>query len=153
MARFLKILIFRSTIGFTFWAQCAEQKPVVDTKQEATASSESYRCKRSDLRNHPFIIGGLILTINSYTDSKLNGREWFDLRVENPGNGFLSLHGPSNLFVVNSEGRQEQLSSDHSFLIAPGAFVSLTYQYWNNNKLKLPAKIYFGDKLLAEITE
>ena len=86
-----------------------------------------------------------------------------NLRGENTIQDFLEFH-PDDLSVVNSKKRQVDLWIDNNKVfnpgqvssqvpishLAPGAFVEISYSI---DVFKEPSiMVYFGDKLLAEIT-
>lgn len=153
---FKKYLSLLMAAAFGGLCLTARQTPPVSASLAPPLTSKSplevIRCRAADLQNHPFQVDGLSVVLRCYRDRKLNGNWWFDLKVDNTTDGFISFN-PQQLSVVNADGRQEQLDTDLMVLIAPGAFISTSYKYWFDNDLKMPARIYLGDRLLAEINK
>jgi hypothetical protein len=118
-------------------------------------TSEVFRTNSDDLKNHPFPIGGLLLSIG-------HGNE-FSLRLENASTEFQTFD-PGDLAVVDATGRQDQLWSQTwlagKFIfsptsppirLAPGAFT--TREFVTRYKLKFPFKVYCKERLFAEVSK
>jgi hypothetical protein len=139
------------------------QQPIMvppSSYQPATSvrmPTEVFRGKMEDLSKHSFHLGGLLLTLNGYRWGVIN------LRGENTTKNFLEFH-PDDLLVVNSKKRQVDIGIGHDIgsiprdvsslvpisHLAPDAFVEISYFM---DVFKEPfITIYYGDKLLAEIT-
>ncbi|HLO69214.1 MAG TPA: hypothetical protein VK188_19500 [Holophaga sp.] len=113
-----------------------------------------------------FSVNGLDIVIQDLTRNqimgttpRLPGRANITLRLRNPGKAFASF-APQDLALVGKSGLQTvplcELNSgveSEALLhqIAPGAYIEVRYIL--SGKVQLPAKLYLGGKLVAEIQE
>lgn len=120
--------------------------------------------KASDLAGHPFTSGGLTLTITTLDNHVAVGRDVRDtgtgfliLEVANPTERF-SAFSPAWLVIVSSDKRQTTPSRERRRTdrvlpteahVAPGA--TIRYEFNLTEQVRLPAKLYYGETLLAEI--
>jgi len=124
----------------TLPAQTGPSKPVL-------------QCKSSELDRHPFEIGGMSLTITTLKKDVI----WIQLK--NNSDEFRVFQ-PEDLNVVGGDGNQLYIQTTTGSApmtvttrahIAPGA--TLKQGYGLNHFVHFPAKIYFNEKLLAEISD
>lgn len=122
--------------------------------------------KINDLATNPLQTNGLSITItglNGYqrfaATTKWAGRAHVKITFENKSPSFHTF-SPSDLCFVGNDGIQvlpiyEMNHSDDTtpmaFRIAPGA--RLSTEYVLTGRLRFPAKIYLGDRLVAQVTE
>ena len=135
------------------------QPPIAQPVQPVSASSEAFKGKSRDLPNHPFLVSGLILKLEQ--GRMFNGDNLY-LQVWNPTAGFSEFH-PEDLTITNAENLQVTIGISFGGSIVPGyselpvshiapkAYKAITYR--SEETLTMPFKIYFEDKLLAEISE
>lgn len=117
-------------------------------------------CASAELNRHPFRVGELELKIKEFKPNRGIGTRLIAFQVENHSQEFLAF-AAQDLVLVSSDGNQitEAAPSDQfrthplpqRVRIAPGARLALTF--YPEQTVKYPAKLYLGDKLLAEITE
>lgn len=138
------------------------QPPPMQTAPQVTAPSKVFTGKVADLRGHAFNLDGLTVSLSLSTSfGSINS---IDLRVENPSIGFLEFH-PEDLVVLDTNnsqlrigiraaGKDPNLYEIPLFHLAPAASTNRSYiPYGPLGYLKPPFKIYFGEKLIAEITK
>jgi len=123
-------------------------------------AAQVFRGPASALEAHPFRIGDLEVRIREFKPNRLIGTAQIGFQVENFGSTFLTVSA-EDLVVVGQDGRQVQEGSPVEKFrihplplrtrIAPRAHVALTL--FPEQSVKYPAKLYFGERLLAEITE
>lgn len=132
--------------------------------QSAPSATAVVSCKASELPQHPFQCGGLILTITRFRSDASIGSRTVSLQLTNPTSGFLPFQS-SDLIAVGADGHQAMLGGwaasgvgvyylhapSGSTRVAPGAMLSLNYVL--EQSAKLPAKLYLGERLIAEITD
>jgi hypothetical protein len=128
---------------------------------QGVATSQVDSLNRALLQAHPFQIEGLTVSIRSYHEFGVG--DFFTVRAENPSKAVLVFE-LGNLLVVDAKGCQRTMVPWQMFRrsmlfnqpppsrILPGAFVNETYIFNLGENLAFPAKIYYGDKLLTEIT-
>jgi hypothetical protein len=117
--------------------------------------------KAADLKEHPFVVDGLQLTVESYTGDDLLGARVMDFRLQNTTQAFLSFRA-GDLLVVGASG-DEAVARDYThgqmnstlsvparLSLAPGAGVSLFRNL--GARVGSPAKLYFRGRLVALIT-
>ena len=118
------------------------------------------RVRESELSRSPLFVNSLKITIES-----IKGRGAIDInsalevQIENTSSGF-TVFFPHRLSLVDGENRQiDVLAIAHrrgdiaavDRRIAPGAHVKELYAL--NGKVRLPARLYYDEKLLAVIAE
>jgi hypothetical protein len=119
-----------------------------------------FRGPASALEAHPFHIGDLEIRVREFKPNRAFGTPQIVLRLENLGSAFLPVSA-EELVLVGQDGRQVQEGPPSEkfgihplpgrIRIAPRAHVALTL--FPDKSVKFPAKLYFGERLLAEITE
>lgn len=124
------------------------------------------KCSSRQLSAHPFVTGQVSLTITSLSGYKafdreqtFSGRARVEITVEKKGTSFTRFD-PQDLSFVGKDGIQvfpifqRNLANDTlpmSLRFAPGARASMEYAL--TGRLTFPAKLYFGDTLVAEVSE
>lgn len=125
-------------------------------------SSKIFRGKVIGLQHHEFYVGNLKISIQ-LDRPLIGGGGEFTLRVDNLSNEFIFFN-PWDFLVVNFRGYQIQFKEvgisnqgqTTSFIpsnIAPEAYISRIYAIPETENLKPKFKIYFGNKLLAEVSD
>jgi len=133
---------------------------------EPLSAQEALKLKASELATHPLQANGLSITITGLNGhqriasiSKWAGRAHVKITFENKSASFQPF-SPSDLCFVGGDGIQvlpifEINKADDStplaFRIAPAA--RLSTEYVLTGRLSFPAKIYLGDRLMAQVTE
>ena len=129
-------------------------------------AQEVLNLKINDLATHPLQTNGLSITITKLNGnqrfasiSKWAGRAHVTITFENKSPSFHAF-SPFDLCFVGNDGIQvlpiyEMNHIDDTtpmtFRIAPGA--RLSTEYVLTGRLSFPAKIYLGDRLVAQVTE
>jgi len=119
-----------------------------------------------ELPSHPFVVSEVSLTITALSgyksfdrERKFSGRARVEITLENKGSAFKRFE-PQDLSFVGKDGVQvfpvfeRNLADDTlpmSLRLAPGARTSVEYAL--TGRLTFPAKLYFGDSLVAEVSE
>ena len=116
------------------------------------------RIRVSELERMPFIVGTLKITITEFRGSVLKLlAAYIEVRVENTSTEFATF-SPQRLVFVNKDNEQTDIlgirngtlpALDKS--IAPGARIKQSYVL--TEKVRLPARLYYNEKLLAVIAE
>ena len=112
------------------------------------------RCKVSELDQHSIIEGQLTLKLSRFKYRS------FTILIQNSSESFCTF-SPADLTIVGNDGSQNYIETSYSnaptsmqptaLKMAPLAHIQLTYGL--NNEVSLPAKIYYSEKLVAEITK
>ena len=121
--------------------------------------------KASDLKNHPFQVGGLELGIAKLDDNVVTSADvrdcgvgYLDLRITNVMGDFVRFV-PSQFVVVGRDGRQaspgyERRWSDRvppaEISVAPRATTQMRYNL--TARIRFPADVYYDGTLLARVT-
>jgi hypothetical protein len=121
---------------------------------------------RSQLQSTPFDVGGLTLTLRKLdgivrlsADPRDVNVGFVVVRLENRTNRF-AVFAPGQLVIVGKDGSQasvgyERRAEDRVLVseirVAPGAHVEVQYNL--TARVRFPAKVYYGDALLAEVKE
>jgi len=155
--KFVLCLAATGLLGGALFAQDgAQPKGPQGQPMEATLPIV-FRGVREDLEMHPFEVGGMTITLG--LDHQIGGNDFITLHAFNHSNHFLK-GDPWDLVVVRSGGDQSSIDQGNgAFPIAPGA--SACRSYWIRGcgcatggvQLTLPAKIYYGERLVAVITD
>jgi hypothetical protein len=127
----------------------------------ALADDQPVRVRTSELERTPLAAGPLKITLTQFRGSFLKvGNGSVEAQVENTSTGF-STFSPQRLSFVGSDNKQTDVlaigqSGDRYWpamdrRIAPGAHIKEFYAL--NGKVHLPARIYYDEKLLAEIVD
>lgn len=133
------------------------------------ADDQPARIRVSDLDKTPIAAGPLKIRITKLRTSFLKlGSGSIEVEVENIGTGFETF-SPPRLSLINKDNIQiNVVGSRHSYRtvppydprtptgpldlrIAPGARIKETYSL--SGKVRLPMRLYYDEKLLAEIVE
>ena len=130
------------------------------------AAQNPLKCSSKELPSHPFVVSEVSLTITSLSgykvfdrERKFSGRARVEIAVENKSSVFKRFD-PQDLSFVGKDGVQvfpvfeRNLVDDTlpmSLRLAPGARSSMEYAL--TGRLTFPAKLYFGDTLVAEVSE
>ncbi len=121
---------------------------------QSIPSRDIIHCKVSELDKHAIKEGQLIL--------KLFGFKYrsFRISVQNSSESFCTF-SPADLTIVGNDGSQNYIETSYSLSppsmppatvnIAPLAHILFTFGL--NTEVRLPAKIYYSEKLVAEITK
>ncbi len=122
---------------------------------------EVFRGRVSALESHIFRIGELKVQIWEFKFNRIFRNSQVVFKLENLGSNFLAVSA-QDLVIVGHNGRQilegtpqEKLGAHllpQGIRIAPRAHVILTL-YPEDHSVNYPAKLYFGERFLAEITE
>lgn len=123
----------------------------------------STRVRKSELKSVPFLAGNSIkITITKLYQGYLHtetGDAEMELQVENLSTGFVTF-SPHRLSFVGSNNRQVDILAVQVIKdsypavdrrLALGAHIKDTYRL--SDKLSLPARLYYEDKLIALITD
>ena len=128
------------------------------------AQDAPLRCAASELATHPLAFNGLQVTLLKLRGDASLGRREVVLSVRNPTQEMLAFAG-EDLAIVGAGGAQSALcgwsESYPAFTVqhtgpadrvrvAPGASTELTF--YLEHAVKLPAKLYLGGRLAAEIS-
>jgi len=118
------------------------------------------RVREAELARTPFSAGDLNITLTQFRASFLKiGNGIVEVQVVNTAPTFTSF-SPLKLTFLGSDNKQTDVLAiqigDHYWRaedrrIAPGARTKEFYAL--NDKVKLPARLYYDEKLLAEIVE
>lgn len=121
------------------------------------SAPEVFRGRVSALEARPFRIGELEIRVMKFWPNSAFGTRQLVFRLENFGATFLPVLA-EDLVVVGRDGQQVQEIWPMGLnplpfrtRIAPRAHVTL--RLYPDNSVKYPARLYFGERLLAEITE
>ena len=118
------------------------------------------RVRTAQLDRTPFTAGPLKITLTQFRASYLKiGGTSVEVQVMNTASTFTSFSPQKLSFLGNDNNQADVLaiqSGDHYWRaedrrIAPGARTKEFYAL--NGKLQLPARLYYDEKLLAEIVE
>ncbi|NWJ39494.1 MAG: hypothetical protein HXX12_00800 [Geothrix sp.] len=151
---------FKSMIvGLSCLALSGQQAPLLPPAGNANPAADIYTSRSKDLAGHPFQVGNWVINLDISTPLIGKGGR-VTLRVQNASNTFQEFN-PANLILVNSSGlqiqlREAQLGESTSFLptrIAPQAFIIRNLSAANTESLSPTLRVYFGDSLLAKITD
>lgn len=123
----------------------------------------STRVRKSEMKDVPLLAGNSIrITITKLHQGYLHtesGDAEIELKVENLSTGFVTF-SPHRLSFVGSNNRQVDILAVQVIKdsypavdrrLALGAHIKDTYRL--SDKLSLPARLYYEDKLLALITD
>lgn len=126
----------------------------------ALADDQPVRIRTSELERTPLTAGPLKITLTQFRGSFLKiGNGLVETLVENTSTGFTTF-SPQRLSFVGSDNNQADVlaigTGDRHWpavdrRIAPGAHIKEIYTL--NGKVRLPARLYYDDKLLAVITD
>ena len=129
----------------------------------ASTQSPSTSIKVSELKSKPFNVDGLVITVKRFqvprwvVGSLDNVRGHIEMRLENVTSDFLMFR-PSRFAVVDKDNRQAFLYQREctmdlptKIMIVPGANVETEYDI--SRGIRYPAKLFYGEKLLGEITD
>jgi hypothetical protein len=126
----------------------------------ASATNQPARIRVSELDRTPLTAGPLRITLTKFRGSFLKvGGGSIEAQVENTSAEF-SVFSPQRLSFVGSDNSQADIlaiqSGDRYWCaldrrIAPGARTKEFYAL--NGKVRLPARVYYDEKLLAEIVD
>jgi len=130
------------------------------------AAQEAAPLRFKEVSSRTFTVSGLEIVILDLTRNQIigsaprfPGRANVTLRIRNPGDAFATF-APQDLAIVGKTGLQvaplcELLSAVETealvHRIAPGAHIEVKYIL--SDKVQLPARLYLGGKLVAEIQE
>ena len=128
--------------------------------QTTVGQVPAVRVRTAQLDRTPFSAGPLQITLTQFKASYLKiGSASVEVQVVNTASTFTSF-SPQKLSFLGSDNNQADVlaiqSGDQYWhaedrRIAPGAHTKEFYAL--NGKLKLPARLYYDEKLLAEIIE
>jgi len=156
MGRFrsgLVICLVVGLLGFSLFAEPAGAVP---------AATEVFRGPRAELKQHPFQVGGLKLTLDCHHALGLG--DLFEVQAENATREYLRME-MGELLLVDALGQQTQLARwtfynqgihgevAHTLPVLPGSRLEETYLADAGKNLKFPVRVYYGPRLLAELGE
>jgi hypothetical protein len=126
------------------------------------------RLKAEELKEHPFKISAIELTILDFNEKVIvswafstyhsPGVGGITVKVANTTNDFLTF-SPARLIIVGADGNQATVAMDQNTGIRAPAETQLgpggrfETKYILTAGVTLPARIYYDQKLLAEITD
>lgn len=126
----------------------------------SAADQPAIRVRTAELDRTPLTAGPLKITLTHFRGSFLKiGGGSVEAQVENTSTGFATF-SPQKLSFVGSDNNQADAlaiqSGDNYWpavdrRIAPGARIKEFYAL--NSKVRLPARLYYDEKLLAVITD
>lgn len=126
----------------------------------ALADDQPVRIRTSELERTPLTAGALKIRLTQFRGSVLKiGYGSVEAQVENTSTGFTTF-SPQRLSFIGSDNNQADVlaigTGDRYFpamdrRIAPGAHIREIYTL--NGKVRLPARCYYDEKLLAVITD
>lgn len=135
----------------------------------AVADDQPARIRVSDLDKMPIVAGPLKITITKLRGSYLKlGNGSIEVEVENASPGFETF-SPQRLSLINKDNIQINVVGTKRYYrtvppydpripsgpldrrIAPGARIKESYSL--SGKVHLPIRLYYDEKLLAEIVE
>ncbi|MEW6126877.1 MAG: hypothetical protein AB1757_07540 [Acidobacteriota bacterium] len=126
----------------------------------SSAAQQPIRIRTSELERMPLVVGSLKFTFAEFRGSFMKlGNGSVEAQVENTGTGFTTF-SPQKLSFVGSDNTQVDVlaiqSGDKYWPavernIAPSAHLKEFYAL--NGKVRLPARIYYDEKLLAVIVD
>jgi len=129
-------------------------------QEPPAAAPAPLSCPVSELGAHPFRVGELQVRIREFKPNRAFGTRQIVFELENLGSGFIAF-ASEDLVIVGRDGSQVlECSPVEQFGIhplpqrvrlAPRAHASLTM--YPAQSVKYPAKLYYGERLLAEIAE
>ena len=117
------------------------------------------RLRESELSHSPLIAGSLKITIKSIKGrGSLSESSYLVVQVENTSTAF-TVFSPHRLSLVDGENSQldvlsianQASTAAVNRTIAPGAHLRENYEL--NGKVRLPARLYYDEKLLAVIAD
>lgn len=124
------------------------------------SAPEVFRGRVSALESHLFRMGELKVQIWEFKPNRTFSFSKIVLKIENLGSTFQAV-STQDLVVVGRNGRQilEGSRQDNPIIypfsqrtrLAPRAHVILSI--YPDQSVTFPAKLYFGERLIAEITE
>jgi len=124
------------------------------------------RIRKADLGSQSFLTGSLKISVEKFKGNVVLGRSaetgsgQVALRVENTSKDFAAFYPQRVSFVDRDNNQVAILDARHGYdeyvpaaevRIAPGARVSDLYRL--KAKVRLPARMYYDDKLLVVITD
>ena len=122
---------------------------------QVVAVPDGVHCKVTELDLHPIKTGDFSFTISRFKNGS------FKILIKNLSGTFIPFI-PEDMTVLGSDGSQNYITG--SFIsfplswvpptqikIAPQAHINLTYQL--SDEVKLPARIYYSGKPIAEISK
>jgi hypothetical protein len=126
----------------------------------SVAGDEPDSIRKSELDTHPFTVGELKITITGFRTGSLLTRATVRVKVENISSSAATFN-PQRLSFVVSNNRQINIRSQRrqgdrfDFVqpreIAPGAYIKEIYDL--DNKIHLPARLFYEGRELASITD
>jgi hypothetical protein len=125
----------------------------------ARAQSPSSLIKVSELKAKTFNIDGLVFTIKKLDDKTFSrGVGYVELLLENVASNPITFQ-PSRFAVVGKDNMQAFLSYQYfsarrvqptEIMVVPGAKVEMEYDL--SIRFMYPAKLFYGERQLAEVT-
>jgi hypothetical protein len=126
--------------------------------------SPSTLIKVSELKIKPFNADGLVITVKKFQVPRLvigsldKVRGHIEMRLENATSDFVMFR-PIRFAVVGKDNKQAFLVCQREcatgppteIMIVPGANVEMEYDI--SRAVRYPAKLFYGEKLLGEITD
>jgi len=124
------------------------------------------RIRKADLGSQSFLVGSLKISIAKFKGNVVLGRTaevgsgQVSLKVENTSRDFVTFYPQRVSFVDRDNNQVTILDARHNYdeyvlagevRIAPGARVEDMYRL--KNKVRLPARMFYDEKLLVLITD
>jgi hypothetical protein len=129
-------------------------------------AQSAQQVKTDELKRTPFVVEGLTLTLRKLDGNVFSSSSIRDVavgfvavRLENHTEQFVAFV-PSQLVIVGKDGKQASIGYErrggdrvtaNEVRVAPGAHVEVQYNL--TERIRFPAKLYYGDKLLAKVTD
>ena len=123
--------------------------------------TQAEQVRNRELKNKSFTSGSLRITITKFFESSITHQSFIDIEVEN-SSGDIATFVPQLLTFIDKDDNQVdivgQYSATGTSLVAAGnrrifpkARIKLRYEL--TDRVKLPARLYYEDKLLATIID
>jgi hypothetical protein len=123
------------------------------------AQSPSSLIKVSELKAKTFNVDGLVFTIKSLDDKDFpSAVGYIEILLENVASNPITFQ-PSRFAVVGKDNKQAFLSYQHlsarrdqpaEIMVVPSAKVEMKYDL--SIRFRYPAKLFYGERQLAEVT-
>jgi hypothetical protein len=152
-------------LGLGGGALPAQQAPPAPSQEAVVPALDILKCRRAELKNHPFRLGPLRVSIECYRKFLL-GNWLLTLKIENLTDSPQTFD-PGDLAAVDANGSQQPLLLMRNFMfpretypiaavparIMPAAFLGMSFMLDNMNDLKWPVRVFLGGRQVVEVAE